>query len=200
MGFLATNFYARDTETVARELLGKVLVREVNGRAVRCRIVETEAYFGQNDPASHAARGRTKRNGVMFGAPGRAYVYFNYGMHNLLNVVTEVEGTAGAVLIRAVEPLQGADLMLLNRPVADVRQLTNGPGKLTQALAIDLRDNGRSLDTTVLGISGGRGNGFAVARGSRIGISAGQELDLRFYISGNPYVSRRSIDEAKGYL
>src|SRR3990172_4976408 len=152
MGFLATNFYARDTETVARELLGKVLVREVNGRAVRCRIVETEAYYGQNDPASHAARGRTKRNSVMFGRPGRAYVYFNYGVHHLLNVVCEVEGTAGAVLIRAVQPVKGVRLLLANRPVDNIKRLTNGPGKLTQALAVNLAHNDRPLNRAELGI------------------------------------------------
>ncbi len=190
MKFLPDDFYARDTGLVARELLGKVLVRRLNGGVARCRIVETEAYYGRGDPASHAARGRTKRNRVMFGPPGRAYVYFNYGVHHLLNVVTEAEGEAGAVLIRAVEPLAGVPLLLANRPVANINQLTSGPGKLTQALAIDIAHNGRQLKTPELGIVDGKGNGFNIVSAKRIGISAGQALDLRFYIDGNTYVSR----------
>jgi len=189
MKFLAPDFYARDTGVVARELLGKVLVREIGGESARCRIVETEAYFSQNDPASHAARGRTKRNNVMFGSPGRAYVYFSYGVHHLLNVVTELEGTAGAVLIRAVEPVTGAALLLANRPVANIEQLTSGPGKLTQALAIGLALNGRQLNSGELGIIESDDDGFSIVSAKRIGISAGRELDLRFYIENNPYVS-----------
>ena len=189
--FLTPDFYARDTGVVARELLGKVLVRRINGEIACCRIVETEAYFSQHDPASHAARGRTKRNGVMFGPPGRAYVYFNYGVHHLFNVVTEVERTAGAVLIRAVEPVVGAPLLLANRPVAMIEQLTSGPGKLTQALAIDLSLNGKQLNTEELGIIENGGGGFKIVAARRIGISAGGELDLRFYIENSPYVSRR---------
>ncbi|MDP1808899.1 MAG: DNA-3-methyladenine glycosylase [Actinomycetota bacterium] len=191
MKYLSESFYARDTAVVARELLGKVLVRRINGDIARCRIVETEAYFSQNDPASHAARGRTKRNSVMFGPPGRAYVYFNYGVHHLFNVVTELEGTAGAVLIRAVEPVVGAALLLANRQVAIIEQLTSGPAKLTQALGIDLSHNEKQLNTEELGIIESDDNGFNIVAARRIGISAGGELDLRFYIEKNPYVSRR---------
>lgn len=191
MKFLPQDFYARDTALVARELLGKILVRRISGEVARCRIVETEAYFGEGDPASHAARGRTKRNAVMFGPPGHAYVYFNYGVHHLLNVVTEVEGTAGAVLIRAVEPLAGESLLLVNRPVANIVQLTSGPGKLTQALAIDLKYNGRSLSDVDLGIIDSGADGFKIVSAGRIGISAGKDKDWRFYLDGNRFVSRR---------
>lgn len=191
MQFLTHDFYARDTGLVARELLGKVLVRRINGDIARCLIVETEAYFSRDDPASHAARGRTKRNSVMFGPPGRAYVYFSYGVHHLFNVVTEVEGTAGAVLIRAVEPLDGAALLLANRPVAIMSQLTSGPGKLTQALAIDLSHNEKQLNTEELGIIESDDNGGKIVSARRIGISVGADLELRFYIEKNPYVSRR---------
>lgn len=193
MNFLKSEFYARDTAEVAKDLLGKVLVRRVEAGTARCRIVETEAYFGENDPASHAARGRTKRNSVMFGAPGRAYVYFNYGMHHLFNVVTEIEGKAGAVLIRAVEPLDGVDAIMAGRAVKDVRALTNGPAKLTKVLGIDLNHNGRLLDCEDLGIieEGKSLIGVKIAAGPRIGISAGQDLDLRFCLSGNEYLSRR---------
>jgi DNA-3-methyladenine glycosylase len=190
MRFLTTEFYARDTGIVARELLGKFLVKRIGAKLTRCRIVETEAYFGQNDPASHAARGRTKRNSVMFGPPGRAYVYFSYGVHNLLNVVTEEEGVAGAVLIRALEPIAGSELLLENRPVATIVQLTNGPGKLTQALGIDLTHNGAQLNGEDLGIIESGVADFDIVSAGRIGISAGVELKYRYFIENNLYVSR----------
>ncbi len=191
MEFLPFTFYARDTGDVARSLLGKILVRRIGRQTVKCRLVETEAYYGKDDPASHAARGKTKRTAVMFGQPGHAYVYFNYGVHHLLNVVTEVAGTAGAVLVRAVEPIEGMDMLLRNRPVSQVRQLTNGPGKLTQALGINLDLNGKSLDTSVLGIIDSEENNFRVVSGPRIGISAGRDMELRFCIENNKFVSRR---------
>ncbi len=189
--FLPVDFYARDTSVVARALLGKVLIRRVRGTITTSRIVETEAYFENGDPASHAARGRTARNHVMFGPAGRAYVYFNYGIHFLLNFVTEAEGTAGAVLIRALEPLAGVDILLINRPVKKDIDLTNGPAKLTQALGIDGAHNGTVLDSTELGVEESGDNRFNVVSATRIGISAGQSLKYRYYIAENRFVSRR---------
>ncbi|KQC12938.1 MAG: hypothetical protein APR56_05885, partial [Methanosaeta sp. SDB] len=138
-------FYRRSTVRVARDLLGQILVRKINGELLSGRIVETEAYTGPGDPASHAARGATPRSAIMFGRPGRAYVYFCYGMHHLLNVVTEREGTAGAVLIRALEPGEGLARMLRNRERNKLRGLLDGPGKLTQALKIGRELNGWDL-------------------------------------------------------
>ena len=139
-------FFARDTLLVARELLGKKLVRQLNGRLVSGIIVETEAYCGRFDSACHAHRGQTKRNIVMFGPPGRAYVYFTYGMHHLLNLVTEPEGSPCAVLLRAIEAQEGIRIME-NRRKKTGRLLTDGPAKLCQAMDIDLKLNG--WDVTV---------------------------------------------------
>jgi DNA-3-methyladenine glycosylase len=188
--FLAPGFYRRDSRMVAKELLGKVLVRTVGGRQTRCRIVETEAYLGRGDPASHTSRGRTPRNAVMFGPPGRAYVYLNYGLHFLFNIVTEEEGEAGAVLIRALEPLYGIEAMMARRPVADIVALTNGPAKLTQALAINKRHNGRPIDSPELGVVDGELSRFTVVEAPRVGISAGQDLHYRYYIGSNRFVSK----------
>jgi DNA-3-methyladenine glycosylase len=188
--FLPLDFYRRDTRVVARELLGKVLVRTVGGLSTRCRIVETEAYLGQGDPASHSYRGRTPRSAVMFGPPARAYVYLNYGLHYLFNIVTEEEGRAGAVLIRALEPLHGIEAMMAQRPVADIVGLTNGPAKLTQALAINKRHNGRPVGSAELGVVDDCSSGFEVVVAPRIGISSGQDLNYRYYIAGNRFVSK----------
>src|SRR3954453_6093943 len=152
---LSRRFFARDAKTVARALLGKVVVRR-NGRKVLAgRIVETEAYLGVEDPAAHAYSGRTPRNEVLFGPPGHAYVYFIYGNHYCLNFSCEPEGKAGCVLIRALEPLQGIEQMVRLRglkfdepPTAfkDLRLLTSGPGRLCQAMAITrARDNGKDV-------------------------------------------------------
>ena len=144
MKILRKSFYNRDTLTVARELLGKKLVRIVDGQCLSAVVAETEAYLGDGDSASHAFRGRTPRNQVMFGPAGIAYIYFVYGMHYMLNVVTEGEETPGAVLLRAVAPLQGIAHMqkLRNR---QGKNLTDGPAKLCQALAIDTSLNGWNL-------------------------------------------------------
>ena len=195
---LPPSFYERDTVTVARELLGCVLVSTVGGETTRGRIVETEAYLGALDPGSHAAtKGVTKRNAVMYGPAGHAYVYFTYGNHFMLNVVTEPEGAAGAVLLRALEPLTGLDTMMRRRAVARrsanpllVRDIANGPGKLTAALGIDLSLNGAPLDgSTGLSIFG-PGARTAIAASGRIGLSSGHELELRFFLEGDANVSR----------
>lgn len=142
---LPREFYARPTLEVARCLLGQRLVRVLDGRRLSGRIVETEAYIGGDDLASHASRGRTPRTDPMFGPPGFAYVYFIYGMYHCLNVVTEPEGFPAAVLIRAIEPVEGIDRMRQLRPGRPDTDLANGPGKLCQALAIDLRLNRADL-------------------------------------------------------
>ena len=190
---LPRSFYDKGTVTVARKLLGKRLVR-VRGRVELIgRIVEVEAYRGRDDPASHAYRGKTPRNTPMFGEPGHAYIYFTYGNHYCLNVTTQRPGVAGAVLIRAVEPLNGLSLMRRLRPGVPDLQLTNGPGKLTKAFAIDKSFN--EIDLTKLGhlfIGQPRSKStFVIGRSPRIGITLGNERLWRFYIRSDPYVSRR---------
>jgi DNA-3-methyladenine glycosylase len=165
---------------VARDLLGQILVRVDDGRRMSGRIVETEAYRGLRDPASHAYVGRTKRNNLMFGEPGRAYVYLSYGVNWCLNLTTEPVGTPGAVLIRAIEPLEGASLMMKNRGRPGLSHLADGPGKLTQALAIDGGYNSEDLITSDrLFVEAGRREG-KVTVGPRIGISKGIRLQWRF--------------------
>jgi DNA-3-methyladenine glycosylase len=146
---LSRDFYARDTVKVARSLLGKRLVRVKGKHRMAGRIVEVEAYRGSLDPASHAYRGLTQRNAPMFGEAGHAYVYFTYGNHYCLNITTQRVGTPGAVLIRAIQPLEGLRTMRLLRPDVPDSNLTNGPGKLTKALGIDMALN--RVDMTKLG-------------------------------------------------
>lgn len=142
---LPRRFYARDTEQVARELVGCTLWTESDGLATAGRIVETEAYLDQRDAASHAARGPTGRSAIMFGPPGVAYVYLIYGMHHCLNVVTEADGHAGAVLLRALEPLVGLEAMRTRRGRGPEHRLGAGPGRLCRALGVDLAWNGLPL-------------------------------------------------------
>ena len=197
MKTITRDFYSRPTLTVARELLGRRLVRQIDGRQLVGRIVETEAYIGKNDSACHATKGRTPRTEVMFGPPGHAYIYLVYGMHHMLNLVTEGQDFPAAVLIRAVEPLAGIDLMRTRRPrVTHDSNLTNGPGKLCQALAID-----RTLlnwDVTLgrdLWLEPGEAlPQAAVAAGPRIGIAYARPEDQaapwRFWVRHNRFVSR----------
>src|ERR1035437_295559 len=169
-------FYLRPAAQVARELLGKVLsFNDASGR-----IVETEAYLGENDGAAHSARGVTPRTQVIFGPPGHAYVYFIYGMHDCLNIVCEPEGIAGCVLIRALEPVSG------------LKGLANGPGKLTRALGINRSHNGVDVTKGPIAIHAPeRAENFEIATSTRIGITKSADLPLRFFIKGNPCVSRR---------
>lgn len=188
---LTRDFFARKTDTVARDLLGKLLVHETKAGVISAKIVETEAYFGDGaDPASHAHKGPTPRSSIMFGKCGVVYVYFNYGVHWLLNFVAKVDGQAGAVLIRAVQPVQGTELMLKNRPTA-VANLTNGPGKLTKAFGIDGSFNG--FDVTIkqsnFYIVSFLTPQFEIIADTRIGIKKGQEKLLRFYIKDNAFIS-----------
>jgi len=180
---LPREFYDRDTIAVARDLLGKCLVHRADGVARVGRIVEAEAYLGPHDLAAHSARGLTPRTRVMFGPPGHAYVYLIYGMHFCMNVVTQAEGKASAVLLRAVEP------------VDNVEGRTQGPGLLCKAMRIDRRLNGHDLLSTDFYVADdGAAERIAIVRRPRIGVDyAGHWAKrlLRFYIRGNPYVSRR---------
>lgn len=187
------SFYDRSALQVAPELLGCLVVREYEGRKLAGRIVEVEAYLGQEDAASHAYRGPTPRSQVMFGPAGIAYVYLIYGVHHCLNVVTGPEGEGQAVLIRALEPLLGVEVMQANRGQQDVRNLTNGPGKLCQALAIDRTFNEHDITTgSTLWIESGHFSGQTICRGPRIGVRGddhARSASWRFCLAGNAFVS-----------
>lgn len=188
---LTRNFFNRNSVKVAKELLGKILVRRINGKKISGMIVETEAYRGSKDKGSHAYRKVTSRNKIMFGPPGYAYVYFCYGNHYLLNIVTESKGKPGAVLIRALEPLENIREMIKRRKVADTYKLTNGPGKLTKAFAIGKNENGVDVvkNSTLFLVDSNKRRDFKIISTSRVGIKQGLEKKWRFYISGNKYVS-----------
>jgi len=191
---LPPSFYARPTPEVARRLLGHVLLSEVGGRRTAGRIVETEAYLGPEDPASHGYRARrTARNESMFASPGTAYVYFTYGIHWCLNAVTEREGFPAAVLIRALEPLEGLAIMRRRRGGAGVpdRALCSGPAKLCQALGITGRNDGEPLTRGQLRIlrNHARQHGAIIVT-PRIGITRAVAWPLRFVVKGSPWVSR----------
>jgi DNA-3-methyladenine glycosylase len=187
---LSRNFYQGSTRQIAKSLLGKILIHETPAGLSSGRIVEVEAYLPKNDPGCHAARGKTPRNSVMFGPPGHAYVYFCYGNHFMFNVVTEKEGVPGAVLIRGLEPLKGLELMIRRRGSLKSHELrlTNGPGKLVQALGIRREHNQHPVFKKPLYlIEGGRKEKIGVT--TRIGLTEGSDLPLRYYLIGNPYVS-----------
>lgn len=188
-------FYLQGCLTVARELIGKVLVRKNGKRIYSGIIVETEAYTGSDDEASHSYRGKTNRNSYMFEEGGTAYVYFTYGNHYCVNVVVGKAGLAHAVLLRAVEPLEGTRFMKKNREAAkNLFSLTNGPGKLTQAFEIDLKLNGADLCGNELFIaSEDTGREFRLKRSKRIGISKNTEKLYRFYAEGNPFVTGAGV-------
>lgn len=201
MRTLSRDFYNRDSLIVARELLGKILVHETDGKKVCGKIVETEAYMGIEDKAAHSYGGkRTPRVEVMYGGPGFSYVFMIYGMYDCFNVVTREEGIPQAVLVRAVEPMEGFDFMAENRFKKEYDQLsrsqitglTNGPGKLCRALLINRKLNGEDLCKNRLYIEEGQKEDFTIASAKRVGIDyAGEARDYlwRFYIEGNPYVS-----------
>ena len=198
---LPREFYSGSAVELAPMLLGKLLVRELDGAKLVGRIVEVEAYMGQGDTASHASRGLTPRNRTMFGPPGHAYVYLIYGMYHCLNVVTGPAGEAQAVLIRAVEPLSGVDIMQARRqrPVVD-RDLTNGPGKLCQAFGVDRSLDGHDLcSANQLWLEDAPPPPEIVCAGPRVGIR-GDEVALtrpwRFFLQDNPYVSRTKLNRA----
>jgi len=184
---LRREFYARDAVEVARDLLGKVLVHG----GTSGRIVETEAYLGGDDLASHSARGITGRTRVIFGPPGHAYVYFIYGMYECLNLVAEWEGSPGCVLIRAIEPLAGIETMQRRRPRArTLRDLASGPGRLTLALGITRAQNGVDVTRGSLTVrSPKQDEPFQIEVTPRIGIRQCADWPLRFAIQGNAFVS-----------
>ena len=191
-------FYNRDTIKVAKDILGKVIVRKTKQGNMAGRIVEVEAYkFGEHDKASHASKGCTLSNQVMFGENGFAYVYFTYGMYFMLNVVAKKKTDhAGAVLIRGVEPIDGIKHMIRNRKGKDDISLTNGPGKLSQALQINKKLN--NYDLTKKGklfIVDSEKRTEKVLSSGRIGISMDVEKEWRFYLDGNTYVSKYKFNK-----
>lgn len=198
---LDREFYNRDTIIVAKELLGKIIVHKVNGQKLSAKIVETEAYMGITDKAAHSYGGRrTSRVEVMYGKPGVSYVFIIYGMYYCFNTVTREEGTPQAVLIRAAEPIEGIDLMAQNRfkksynelTKSQIKNLTNGPGKLCGALLIDKSLNGEDLCGDKLYIEEMESENFNIVSSKRINIDYAEEAKdylWRFYIEGNKYVS-----------
>lgn len=187
---LGAAFYARPTEEVARDLLGCVLEHRTPTGMTRGRIVEVEAYFGPEDPACHSARGWTERTRHLHGPPGRAYVYRIYGLHWCVNAVTREVGHGSAVLLRAVEPLEGREVMQQRRGAVPDRQLARGPGNLCQAFGITGSDDGVSLSRGRLRILSGDPVADAeVLRTPRVGITQAAEWPLRFSLRGSPWVS-----------
>jgi DNA-3-methyladenine glycosylase len=186
---LKRDFYLQDTISVARSLLGKVLVHKTDEGTVSGRIVETEAYL-MDDPACHASRGMTPRNAPMFGPPGHAYIYFTYGMHFCMNAVTAPDGVGEAVLIRAVEPILGIDIMSERRGTGIITNLASGPGKLCQAFRLGREQNGLDLTKGELVIEEGEDVAQVVAT-TRVGIRLGAEKPWRFYEAGSRFISRK---------
>jgi DNA-3-methyladenine glycosylase len=199
VGPLERAFFARNPRRVARELLGKVLVRDHEQLHLSARIVEVEAYLGESDPAAHAAAGNTARTAILFGPAGFAYVYFIYGNHYCLNVSCESEGKAGAVLFRALEPLVGIQEMAQARGIVvsgprDLVKLTSGPGRMAEAFGITrVRDNGCDLTDPASGLwigeDGFRARGIQIT--PRIGITKAADRPLRYILAGNAFVSGR---------
>ena len=189
---LPRDFYDRETEIVAREMLGSIIECRTPDGTASGMIVEAEAYVGEHDPACHAAVGRTKRTAPLYGRPGLSYVYFIYGVHWCFNAVTREEGLPSAVLVRAIEPIGGIDLMRTRRgPRGQGVNLTNGPGKLCEALGIDGAMNDLSLQKYPLVIRAGASlRDEDVAVGPRIGITKAADWPLRFFIRGNQWVSK----------
>ena len=193
-------FFDRDPRLVAPELLGKLIMRRQGRKLLAGRIVELEVYLGEDDAAAHAAAGRTRRNDVLFGPPGHAYVYFIYGMHYCLNISCMKEGQAGSILIRALEPVAGMQEMARARDLGDLnfpsqrelRKLTSGPARLCEALEITRhRDNGKDMLSTRSDLQV-RDDGWKSRQVSvtpRIGITKSAEMPLRYLVAGNPFVS-----------
>ncbi len=186
------SFFPCTTKELAKKLLGKVIVRELNGEFLIGRIVEAEAYLDKNDFASHSAVGLTKRNEVMFGEAGLIYIYFTYGMHYCFNIVSGEKGKGSAVLIRAVEPLEGIEVMFENRKIKNFGDLTNGPSKFCQAFKIEKSMNGIDLKKSEkIFIADSNDYKFEIGVSRRIGIVKSSEKMLRFFIKGNKFLSRR---------
>lgn len=192
------DWLAVNADTAAKRLLGASLIREIDGQLVSGKIVEVEAY-SQDDPASHTYRGKTKRNASMFGSAGHAYVYFTYGMHHCVNIVSDQEGFGSGVLIRALEPLEGLELMASNRgqsnfsfTEAQIKNLCSGPGKVCQALKIDRALDGHNLTQPPLRLE--KGEALAadqIVQTTRIGISRAIDHPRRYYLWGNSFISKK---------
>ena len=187
----APRFFTGPTTLIAKRLLGAYLAHKTADGETVGRIVETEAYLFENDPACHAARGQTDRNRAMFGPAGFSYVYLIYGNYFCMNVVTGGIGRGEAVLIRALEPVSGIPLMQRRRKREKIFDLCSGPGKLTIALGITRNENGLDLNSGRLRIYAGKKRTGRIVTTTRIGISAGSELPLRFYLDGNRFISKR---------
>lgn len=199
---LNRDFYSRDTLTVAKELLGKILVHKTEGHILKGKIVETEAYLGLTDKAAHSYGGRrTKRVETMYAIPGTAYVYLIYGIYCCLNIITEKEGVPEGVMLRAIEPIENIDQMIkyrFNKPYEELskyqkKNITNGPGKLTMALNIDRGLNKEDLCGDRLYVETGEKEKFNIVKAKRIGIDYAEEAihyPYRFYIQDNSYVSK----------
>jgi DNA-3-methyladenine glycosylase len=191
---LSRRFFADDPATVAKAIIGKTLVRRYGDKLLAGKIVEAEAYLGEHDPAAHASHGRTKRTEVMYGNPGHVYVYNIHG-HVCLNIVSEVEGTPGCVLIRAVEPLLGIDEMYRNRGREGLKltQLANGPGKLCKAMRIGMDMYGVDVTAADSGLEMCQPideNPLEIVASRRIGITKAAEWELRFTLLDSPFTSR----------
>ena len=192
---LPVRVFDRPAEVVARELLGAIVLSRVDGLLTAGRIVETEAYLGFDDPASHGYRHRrNERNSALFGAPGTWYVYRSYGVHWCANLVCEEEGRASAVLLRALEPLRGLEIMAARRGTTDSRLLCSGPGKLCQALGITRELDGlTSLDSPVTVVSGPAIAEPDTEATPRIGITKAADWPLRYAVAGSPWTSRARV-------
>ena len=192
MKILNRKFYLRSPDRVAKSLLGKILVRKIGNKILAGKIVETEAYFGEEDPASRAYKRRYKKfYEIMGGEVGRSFIYVVHA-NCLFNVVAHRKNEVGAVLIRAIEPLKGIEIMIKNRGIKNILELTNGPGKLTQALNLTLKDNGIDLTSgkSKVFIKEHREK-FKILTSKRIGVSRDLERELRFFIEGNKFVSKK---------
>lgn len=195
---LPISFYTRNVHIVAKELLGKIFVRKYSSHLLTGRIVEVEAYDGSIDESAHSFIGKTKRNEVMFNGGGLLYVYFTYGMHFCANVVTGKMNEGCAVLIRAVEPIDGIDLMSQNRfhkislTQKEILNLTNGPAKFCQAFAITKEQNGISLlSNEIFIVNANKINSSEIVNSKRIGIKKSVDLPWRYFIKDNPFVSKK---------
>jgi DNA-3-methyladenine glycosylase len=195
---LHKNFYKRDLLTVARELPGNILVKNENNKLLAGRIVEVEAYDGETDAAAHSFKGKTKRNEVMFNDGGLLYVYFTYGAHYCCNVVTGVKGKGTAVLIRAVEPVEGINMMIENRFGRELKNgkeiynITSGPGKVCSAFSIDKTHSGTDLtEDNIYIVKSKLKKDEVIVTSKRIGITKSTDLPWRFFIKDNPYLSRK---------
>lgn len=195
---LKRKFYLNDTITVAKKLLGKVIVRKTGKKVLTAKIVETEAYIGDHDPACHAYQKITERNKILYETGGMSYVYFIYGNYYCFNVVCEEKGLGNAVLIRAVEPLTGTETMKKFRgSVKNIHELTNGPAKLCMSLDIDKKLYGADLTKTgnIYITRDAKRNDFEIITTKRIGLNVGKDFPYRFFIKDNPYVTRHKFNK-----